>query len=191
MPALPPGLSYVEVAGGGAVTVARRSDGSVVAWGNNQYGQCNLPALPPGLCFAQIPAGGNDTVAILRAGAYTTFGAGCPGSAGVTRLEATTLPRVGATMTVRVEPLPLSAAVMISGLSNMSWAAVPLPLDLSPLGLTNCSLRVSLDAIDALIGAWAPPPMRWRCPQAPRWRDSSCTSRQSCSILRRAILRVS
>ena len=29
-------------------TVARRSDGSVVAWGNNDYGQCNVPALPAG-----------------------------------------------------------------------------------------------------------------------------------------------
>jgi hypothetical protein len=38
-------------------------------------------------------------------------------------------------------------------LSNVSWAAVPLPLDLSPLGLTNCSLRVSRDVSDALFGA--------------------------------------
>jgi hypothetical protein len=71
----------------------------------------------------------------------------------VTHLEATTLPRVGVTMTVRVEPLPVSVAVMISGLSNVSWAAVPLPLDLSPLGLTNCTLRLSPDVTDALIGS--------------------------------------
>jgi hypothetical protein len=56
-------------------------------------------------------------------------------------------------MTVRVEPLPQSLAVMISGLSNVSWAAVPLPLELTPFGLTNCSLRVSLDVSDALIGS--------------------------------------
>ena len=56
-------------------------------------------------------------------------------------------------MTVRVEPLPLSLAVMISGFSNVSSTAGPLPLDLSPFGLTNCSLRVSLDISDALIGA--------------------------------------
>jgi hypothetical protein len=100
-----------------------------------------------------VSAGHDNTLGILRAGAYNTFGVGCPGSVGVTHLEATTLPRVGATMNVRVEPLPLSVAVMINGLSNVSWAAVLLPLDLSPLGLTNCSLRVSLDTNHALIGS--------------------------------------
>jgi hypothetical protein len=153
VPALPPGLFYVEVAAGPAHTVARRSDGSVVAWGWNYNGQCNVPALPPGLTFAQIAAGSSHSVAIVRAGAYTTFGAGCPGSVGVTHLEATTLPRVGTTMTVRVEPLPQSIAVMLTGLSNVSWATAPLPLSLSSLGLTNCWLRVSLDANDLLLGA--------------------------------------
>ena len=56
-------------------------------------------------------------------------------------------------MTVRVEPLPLSAAVMMSGFSNVSWAAGPLPLNLTPVGLLNCWLRVSPDVNDALIGS--------------------------------------
>jgi hypothetical protein len=153
VPPLPQGLTYVEMAAGYWHTVARRSDGSVVAWGFNGSGQCNVPALPPGLSIAQISAARNRTVAIVRAGAYSTFGTGCPSSAGVTHLEATTLPRVGATMTVRVEPLPLSAAVVISGLSNVSWSAVALPLNLSPFGLPNCWLRVSPDVNDALIGS--------------------------------------
>ena len=38
-PALPAGLKYVEVAGGYEHSVARRSDGSVVAFGRNQFGQ--------------------------------------------------------------------------------------------------------------------------------------------------------
>ena len=45
MTLLPSGLSYVEVAAGGYHTLARRSDGSVVAWGENGSGQCNVPAL--------------------------------------------------------------------------------------------------------------------------------------------------
>ena len=45
--ALPTGIAYVEITAGDQHTVARRSDGSVVAWGDNPYGQCNVPALPP------------------------------------------------------------------------------------------------------------------------------------------------
>jgi hypothetical protein len=92
-------------------------------------------------------------------------------SAGVTHLEATTLPRLGVTMTVRVEPLPQSFAVMYTGLSNVSWAAVPLPLSLSPFGLTSCWLRVSPDTSDLLLGSSVWPPTRWPCPRALRWRD--------------------
>jgi hypothetical protein len=57
--------AFVEVAAGGAHTVARRSDGSVVAWGSNDYGQCNVPALPSGLTYAEVGAGGVRTVARL------------------------------------------------------------------------------------------------------------------------------
>ena len=57
VPALPAGLTYVEVAAGGAHTVARRSDGSVVAWGDNDFGQCNVPALPAGLTYVEVAAG--------------------------------------------------------------------------------------------------------------------------------------
>jgi hypothetical protein len=109
--------------------------------------------MSPGLTFAQIAAAYDSCCAILRSGAYTTFGAGCPGSAGVTHLEPMTLPRLGRMMHVRVEPLPQSVAIMITGLSNVSSAAGPLPVNLSPLGLTDCWLRVRPDATDVLVGA--------------------------------------
>ena len=47
----------------------------------------------------------------------------------------------------------VAAQLMISGLSNVSSAAVPLPLDLTALGITNCWLRVSVDAHEAVIGS--------------------------------------
>ena len=37
----------VEILAGGHHTLARRSDGSVVAWGQNFYGECDVPAFPP------------------------------------------------------------------------------------------------------------------------------------------------
>src|SRR5436189_127948 len=50
--------AFVEVAAGAWNTVARRSDGSVVAWGDNTSGQCNVPALPAGLTYVEVAAAG-------------------------------------------------------------------------------------------------------------------------------------
>jgi len=94
-PALPPGLTYVEVSAGGATEItfvwgtnstwgtawnaahstARLSSGSLAAWGNNGYGQCNVPegALGRSRCWstvnssdtnARISALGSDSLAV-------------------------------------------------------------------------------------------------------------------------------
>ena len=55
--------TFVEVAANGDHTVVRRNDGSVVAWGENSLGQCNVPALPPGLSYVEVAAGAGHTVA--------------------------------------------------------------------------------------------------------------------------------
>ena len=67
-PVPPPGLTYVEVAAGFEHTVARLSDGSVVAWGANGSGQCNVPAPPPGLTYVEVAAGYDYTIARLSDG---------------------------------------------------------------------------------------------------------------------------
>ena len=41
-PSLPNGVVYTSVEAGDAHLIALRSDGIVVAWGNNAYGQCNI-----------------------------------------------------------------------------------------------------------------------------------------------------
>jgi hypothetical protein len=66
--------AFVEVAAGGAHTVARRSDGSVVAWGFNYYGQCNVPALPAGLAYVEVAAGQWHTVARRSDGSIVAWG---------------------------------------------------------------------------------------------------------------------
>lgn len=105
VPALPPGLTYVEVAAGGwhelvsfcswpfppppqlnqyGFSVARRSDGSVVAWGNNTYGQLGVPALAPGLSFVEISAGGAHVAARLSDGSVVAWGSNWNGQRDVT-----------------------------------------------------------------------------------------------------------
>ena len=61
---------FVEVAAGHRHTLARRSDGSVIGWGDNRYGngQCNAPALPPGLTYVQVDGGYAHSVALLSDG---------------------------------------------------------------------------------------------------------------------------
>jgi hypothetical protein len=152
VPALPPGLTYVEVAAGDEHTVARRSDGSVAAWGRNDRGQCNVPALPAGMTFAQVTAGWDVTAAIIQAGAFHTFAAGCPGSSGVTRLDAAP-PRVGTTTQIAMQPLPQNAAVLVLGFSNVSSAFGPLPLDLTAFGMPGCFGRVSPDFAASVVGS--------------------------------------
>jgi alpha-tubulin suppressor-like RCC1 family protein len=73
VPALPAGVSYVEVAAGGHVA-ALRSDGSIVAWGTNDHGQCNVPLLPPGLSFVEVATGYQHTVARRSDGSVVAWG---------------------------------------------------------------------------------------------------------------------
>src|SRR5260221_678323 len=44
LPASSTGQACVEIAAGWNHTMARYSDGSVAAWGDNTSGQCNVPA---------------------------------------------------------------------------------------------------------------------------------------------------
>jgi Regulator of chromosome condensation (RCC1) repeat len=80
VPILPPGVTYVDVAAGGSDayfhTLARRSDGSLVAWGANYSGQCNVPALPPGLSYVEVAAGQDHSVARRSDGSVVSWG-GC------------------------------------------------------------------------------------------------------------------
>ena len=39
-------------------SVLLRSDGSAVACGRNEYGQCDIPPLEEGMCYTQVSAGG-------------------------------------------------------------------------------------------------------------------------------------
>src|SRR5262245_14271435 len=80
--------AFVEVAAGGGDTVVRRSDGTVVAWGDNKYGECNVPALPAGVSYVQVAAGGGHTVARRSDGAVVAWGYNYTGQCNVPALPA-------------------------------------------------------------------------------------------------------
>jgi hypothetical protein len=63
VPLLPFGITYVLMDGGFDHSAALRSDGEVVAWGDDEYGQCDVPRPPRGTMWLEVDAGGNTTVA--------------------------------------------------------------------------------------------------------------------------------
>ena len=78
--------SFVQVAAGHGHTLACRGDGSIVAWGDNLHGQCNVPVLPPGLSYVEVAAGGVHTVARRSDGSVVAWGANTHGQCNVQAL---------------------------------------------------------------------------------------------------------
>ncbi|MFY9343590.1 MAG: hypothetical protein WAT39_13930 [Planctomycetota bacterium] len=73
-PGEPAGTDFVRVVSKMQHSAAHRADGSVVLWGNNAYGQCNLPPLPPGLSWTQVSTGTSHTMARRSDGAVVGCG---------------------------------------------------------------------------------------------------------------------
>ncbi|MHC4473059.1 MAG: hypothetical protein ACYS99_19080, partial [Planctomycetota bacterium] len=68
------GVTYTQVVGGGGHSLALRSDGGVLARGNNDYGQCDVPALPPGVTYTQVAGGYYHSLALRSDGTVDAWG---------------------------------------------------------------------------------------------------------------------
>ena len=99
--------------------------------------------------------GGNDgsgyrfdtwEYAPLYPASFIRFGSGCAGSAGAPALAAASgnLPWLGGTFRLEVSRLPAAGlALLLPGGSGTAWGSIPLPLDLSSMGMPGCTLFVS------------------------------------------------
>ena len=70
---MPTGLSnVVVVCCGSGHTAAVRADGTVVCWGNNDYGQCNVPVVLDSVVM--LSCGGDHTAAVRADGSVVCWG---------------------------------------------------------------------------------------------------------------------
>ena len=79
----------------------------------------------------------------------TTFSPGCPGFSGtptITQKATHTGAWIGDTLQVTVDPVPTAFAGLFLGFSNTTYQGIPLPIDLGPIGMPNCSLHVAPEA---------------------------------------------
>src|SRR5262249_16960366 len=96
VPSLPPGMTYTKIALGGyahasyvddqGYTLGLRSDGTVLAWGSNNFGVLNVPALPGGLTYTDIGAGYSHCAALRSDGSLVAWGTNTNGQCNVPAL---------------------------------------------------------------------------------------------------------
>jgi len=85
-PALPPGLTYTKIAAGPEHDLALRSDGELIAWGRNDFGQCAVPPLPGGVVYVDMAGGDLHTLALRSDGEVVAFGLNSAGQCDVPAL---------------------------------------------------------------------------------------------------------
>jgi alpha-tubulin suppressor-like RCC1 family protein len=82
--------SFVDIAAGQYHALALRADGTVVAFGQNGAGQCDVPALPSGVTYVALAAGGFHSAAIRSDGQIVVWGDNSEGQHSVPALAAGT-----------------------------------------------------------------------------------------------------
>jgi hypothetical protein len=140
----------------------------VVAWGDNGIGQCDAPAQPPGLSFVEVAAGSGWTAGrIGPESRYAFLGAGCAGSMPAARLVPLDTPRIGATLQVTLDNLPVDVALLWTGSSTSTSAFGSLPFNVSSLGMPGCTAYASADAVTVLVGSGGRAAYRLTIPDLP------------------------
>jgi hypothetical protein len=80
-------MTYISIDAGQMHNLAMRSDRTLVAFGWNGDGQCNVPALDPGVTYIDFSASGQNSVALRSNGSVVVWGSSSFG-----QLDVPTLP---------------------------------------------------------------------------------------------------
>ena len=72
---------FTAVAACGYHSLALKADGSIVAWGENEYGQCSVPA--PNTDFVAVATGGAHSLGLKANGSIVAWGSSYGGQCNV------------------------------------------------------------------------------------------------------------
>jgi hypothetical protein len=96
-----------------------------------------------------------DNLLIVHSASYAAYGTGCVGTAGTPALAAATgsRPVLGGTFQAVLSNLPLSIGIVSTGFNDTNSGPFVLPFDLTPLGLTGCTLFAEVFGTQFLVGS--------------------------------------
>ncbi len=141
----PDGEHYVEIASRRLRTYARLSGGGVVPAG----GSDGVPLLEPGTSFHAIDAGW-DYLVVATVGSrssYVVVGDGCDPTGEAARIISSDTPKLGESMTLRIDRMSANVGWMIFG-----WNRLQPGLDLGIVGMPGCVLGVNPDSTVPFVG---------------------------------------
>lgn len=92
---------------------------------------------------------------VAQAASFTAFGSGCQGPAGTPQMAVVqnSRPVIGTEFQLSITLLPnavYNCVFGVVGVSKTQWQATRLPLDLTPMGITGCSMYVSPDHMEEI-----------------------------------------
>lgn len=162
------GLGVFDRARGVQVLIARRAaDGLRQVWERSGSGTWTLAVAAAPAWLAPYYHSRRDCIHTtfndyyryqpIYPAAFDTIAPGCPGILGTPALELTeawTGAWTGDTMSVTATGLPFATGAMMLGFSTTTAGGVPLPIDLSALGMPGCLLHVAPDRFAALSGTY-------------------------------------
>lgn len=99
----------------------------------------------------------NALVAVAGGARFAAYGAGCAGALGVPQFSAQpgSRPVLGQTLQTNIANLPFGLALVALGASNTASGGLPLPLDLTLIGMPGCNLLADPVVTDLVGGAGA------------------------------------
>jgi hypothetical protein len=160
----------------GAFVVAEWSDTKILVAQGANTNRIDLGFYPPLASCTQSGwvSGGdllmqNALLAVANGATFGPYGSGCTGTVGVPQLaaQAGSRPIAGQTFAADLSNLPFGIGLVGLGLSNTQSGALPLPFDLTPIGMTGCSLLADPAVFQVVTGVGTTAPWTFAVPPAP------------------------